>query len=68
MKRNKALAAAAASMMLTGTLSGCSPGSTDYQPLYGPPPSPAVIESPAADFPSDVSEDKTADRQIDKNQ
>lgn len=55
-------------MMLTGTLSGCSPGSTDYQTLYGPPPSPAVIESPAADFPSDVSEDKTADRQIDKNQ
>ncbi len=44
-------------MMLTGTLSGCSLGSTAPPTLYGPPQSPAVIESPSTDFPTDSPSD-----------
>ncbi len=68
MKRNKALAAAAVLMMLTGTLSGCSLGSTAPQDLYGPPPSEEVTGNSRSDSSSDVFEDKTAERRADEGQ
>ncbi len=55
-------------MMLTGTLSGCSLGSTAPQDLYGPPPSEEVTGNSRSDSSSDVFEDKTAERRADEGQ